>query len=92
MEMVVDIARDMMEAQGVSVWENSKGRLFVIDDRCKECGFCIEFCPKNVLKQSEKINKKGYHLPVLYDPEGCIMCDICTNICPDFAIYREKKR
>jgi Ferredoxin len=92
MEMMRYIAGDIMEAQNVSVWENIRGRLFVIDDRCKGCGFCIEFCPKGVLKQSEKINKKGYHPPVLHDPEGCMMCDICTDICPDFAIYRERTK
>ena len=70
------------------VWENSKGHLYVIGERCKGCGFCINLCPKSVLRQDEGMNRKGYHPPELFNPEGCIMCDICTEICPDFAIYR----
>ena len=70
--------------------ERPRGKVYVINDRCKGCGFCIEFCPEEVLKESEDYNVKGYHPPVLEeDPPGkmCINCGFCTLVCPDFAIY-----
>ncbi len=34
-------------------------------DCCKECGYCIKFCPKGVLSKGTKVNKKGYYPPVV---------------------------
>jgi len=69
------------------------GNIFIIKDRCKECGFCIEFCPEGVLQKSEKFNSKGYHPPELVETETkkCIACGFCSMICPDFAIFVEKE-
>lgn len=70
-----------------------KGTVYVIKDRCKECGFCLEYCPVHILEYSRDFNKKGYHYPIVTDEEGCINCKGCENRCPEFAIYsitREK--
>ena len=32
------------------------GEIIVIDDRCKGCGFCVEYCPNDVLELSECVN------------------------------------
>ncbi len=67
-----------------------RGIVYIIKDRCKGCGFCIEFCPMQVLKRSEDFNERGYHYPVLEeDPprKVCIACGFCNLICPEFAIY-----
>jgi len=63
------------------------GKVRVIEGRCKGCGFCIEFCPLDVLAQSEDSNAKGYHPPVLVQPDRCVRCGLCEMICPEFAVY-----
>ncbi|MFO7881850.1 MAG: 4Fe-4S binding protein [Kosmotogaceae bacterium] len=63
-------------------------------ERCKGCGLCIEYCPKNVLSFSEKFNSKGYHPAHQHDMENCIGCGFCYMMCPDTAItvYKEKEK
>ena len=73
-------------------------RVSLIAERCKECGFCIEFCPQHVLYQSTEINSKGYHIVCIDDSDKCtgctisgcslycLGCDTCSMICPEFAI------
>jgi len=67
--------------------EVPRGILFIIEERCKGCGYCINFCPKNVLEVSEKFNKKGYHPPCAVRVHECVNCHYCEIICPEFAIY-----
>lgn len=59
----------------------------VIAERCKECGFCIEFCPKHILYKSTEINSRGYRPVGVNDSHKCTGCNICSMVCPDFAIY-----
>lgn len=70
----------------------SRGIVHVIEGRCKECQFCIEFCPKDVLRMSEKFNRKGYRIPeVVPGREGeCTACHHCEFICPEFSIFVEE--
>jgi 2-oxoglutarate ferredoxin oxidoreductase subunit delta len=69
------------------------GELHVIADRCKGCGYCIEFCPNDVLVLSKRFNVKGYHPPeALPGKEAeCVNCSLCQVICPEFAIYSTLK-
>ena len=67
-----------------------KGDIVLIKDRCKSCGFCIEFCPKKALEFSSENNAKGYCIPRVKDPAKCILCGFCSMYCPDFAIYQIK--
>ncbi len=69
----------------------SKGEVHLIEDDCKGCGYCIEFCPKKVLEESNKINARGVHPPRIAHEEDCIVCGFCTAVCPDFAIYVVEK-
>lgn len=68
-----------------------KAEIHIINDQCKGCGFCIQFCPKNVLEESEETNQKGIHPPKITDETKCVVCSFCTSICPDFAIFVVEK-
>ncbi|MFQ5844660.1 MAG: ferredoxin family protein [Planctomycetota bacterium] len=63
------------------------GVVHVIVDRCKGCGFCTEFCPRDVLAESTGYNRRGYHPPEVVKPDLCVECRLCELICPEFAIY-----
>lgn len=63
------------------------GQVHIIAERCKGCGFCIEFCPLDVLVLSDESNSKGYHPPQLVRPERCVRCGLCEILCPEFAVY-----
>ena len=64
-----------------------RGGVYIDWDRCKGCGFCVEFCPPKVLSLSEEYNAHGYHPPHLVNADDCTGCDLCGLYCPDFAIF-----
>jgi 2-oxoglutarate ferredoxin oxidoreductase subunit delta len=65
----------------------AKGAVKIVVERCKACGFCVEFCPTKVLALSSAFNSKGYHPPHVVAAEKCSGCDLCGMYCPDFAIF-----
>ncbi len=65
--------------------------LFLLNQRCKGCRYCVEYCPKKVLKIGEEFNEKGYRYVDVEDEAECISCKFCQDICPDFAIYLAPK-
>ncbi|MHA1926409.1 MAG: 4Fe-4S dicluster domain-containing protein [Candidatus Thorarchaeota archaeon] len=66
--------------------------LVILEEQCKQCGLCIEFCPKNVLCfDMSKYNRKGYHPVTACDIDACVNCEFCERICPDMAIFLAKK-
>ena len=65
------------------------GIIHIIEERCKGCGFCVEFCPRGVFVMSKRTNQKGYHPPEITDISQCTDCGLCALLCPDFAIYVE---
>ena len=65
------------------------GDVHVIAERCKECGYCIEYCPTQVLVYTKEMNTKGYHYPIVAEGKetSCVHCKYCDLICPELAIY-----
>lgn len=47
---------------------------------CKGCGICVAFCPKSALEL-----KKGK--VALKEQNDCILCGLCEQRCPDYAIF-----
>jgi len=68
------------------------GTVHVIERRCKECEFCITFCPEEVLETSDHYTARGYR-PARVKPGkagDCIACRFCEDVCPEYAIYVEE--
>ena len=55
------------------------GSVVINAERCKGCGFCVEFCPTKVLEM------RGF-VATVKNLEACIKCMQCELRCPDFAI------
>jgi 2-oxoglutarate ferredoxin oxidoreductase subunit delta len=73
----------------------AKGMVIIDEDRCKGCGLCVAFCPKEVLQLAEeRFNVKGYRPVEKVRPEACIGCATCAAVCPDvvFTVYRQKRQ
>jgi len=68
----------------------SKGRIEFDFEQCKGCQLCTTVCPVNILQMSDKLNKKGYKLPFITNPDLCTGCANCAIMCPDsvISVYR----
>ena len=67
--------------------KQKKGKIHIDNELCKGCGFCVEYCPADVLGVADEFNSKGYHPPYIKNSEKCIYCQLCESICPEFAIF-----
>lgn len=59
--------------------------------RCKGCGICLAFCPKNVFSYSKKRNTYGTPTPEAAREKDCIACRLCEKLCPDAAIQVDEE-
>lgn len=68
-----------------------RAKIKILEERCKGCGLCIEFCPKKVLFFSEKRNLQGYRVVNFKDLERCNACGICFLMCPEVVFVCEEE-
>ena len=67
-------------------------RVEINTEICKECEYCLQFCPKkDVLGKSPDLNKKGYYPAQVVNIASCTACGTCAVCCPEAAItvYRD---
>jgi len=62
------------------------GQVNIDKERCKGCGFCVDFCPRAVIRMSSELSSKGYNLAEVEDGDKCLACGFCEAVCPEFAI------
>lgn len=46
---------------------------------CYGCAVCAAGCPKGIIDIS--LNKKGFYEPSIAEPDKCIACGICLDVC-----------
>ncbi|MEE8343942.1 MAG: 4Fe-4S dicluster domain-containing protein [Woeseiaceae bacterium] len=87
--MTKSVANLRRQPMDLSLAQVPVGRVHVIAERCKQCDFCITYCPTDVLIYSEETNAKGYHYPMVAEGKesACVHCRFCDLICPELAIY-----
>jgi 2-oxoglutarate ferredoxin oxidoreductase subunit delta len=83
-EIAMKVWRTPLDLDEVTI---PHGEVVIIRERCKGCGFCVDYCPKEVLVMSEEFNRKGYHPPEVVKAGECVNCNLCEMICPDYAIF-----
>lgn len=66
-------------------------RVTFIENRCKGCELCKEFCPKKIIVMADRINIMGFHPATVEDMDKCTGCAICARMCPDLVIEVEKE-
>lgn len=66
-----------------------RGDVHIIIERCKECSYCIVYCPEDVLVYSKETNSRGYHYPMIAEGKdtACVLCKFCDLMCPELAIH-----
>ncbi len=70
----------------------SKGKIEILEDRCKGCELCVAFCPRGCIRISGRLNNTGYH-PAEPSGDKCTGCGICYLVCPEpgcITVYRDE--
>jgi formate hydrogenlyase subunit 6/NADH:ubiquinone oxidoreductase subunit I len=82
--LLIDIPEDKIKTITESLKKNNiivnkKGRVFIDDEKCIDCGACVSLCPTDALHLS---NEKRLE----FSYEKCIGCLLCLDSCPRYAI------
>lgn len=65
-------------------------KIYVNEEYCKGCEYCVALCPFKVLEMSKELGPRGYFPVQVVKLEACNVCRVCEMICPDFAIAVEE--
>ncbi|MGQ9732644.1 MAG: 4Fe-4S binding protein [Candidatus Zipacnadales bacterium] len=63
-----------------------KAFVIIHSERCKQCGWCVQYCPQGNLQVGEATNTRGYHPVEVVDQANCTGCGQCALVCPDVCI------
>jgi 2-oxoglutarate ferredoxin oxidoreductase subunit delta len=61
-------------------------KITIQKEKCKGCLLCISACPKKLISQDTRLNRRGVKPVVFKDGSGCLGCSFCAIICPDCCI------
>lgn len=63
------------------------------EERCKGCELCRAFCPRGIIKMSDRLNAMGFHPATVAEEDmaRCTGCATCARMCPDIVIEVEKE-
>lgn len=53
-------------------------------DKCVGCGYCVEYCPRDVLRMNEETR-----MPYMKYRDDCWYCDVCRFVCRTNALELE---
>lgn len=81
-----DIEKELSGDMAHAPKTDRKYNVRVYEEGCKECGYCIEVCPRQVFTVARYFNDKGYRPVRAEFADRCIGCRRCFFLCPDFSI------
>ena len=64
-----------------------KYQVVINSEQCDGCKICIEFCPKELLKESEQTNSRMLHYVEIINSDDCLGCKQCERLCPTTSIF-----
>ncbi|MGZ6224842.1 MAG: 4Fe-4S dicluster domain-containing protein [Syntrophales bacterium] len=73
-------ATRMYPVQVREPYENARGHVVFLDDKCTMCGVCALRCPSVAITTSKEKNELTFY------PLRCIVCEVCVQACPSDAI------
>jgi 2-oxoglutarate ferredoxin oxidoreductase subunit delta len=62
------------------------GKVSFREERCKGCALCVEACPKQIIRLSERFNAGWFNPAECTDEGACTACGFCARMCPDAVI------
>lgn len=63
-----------------------RGNIIIDRERCKGCYLCVRACPVKVLEADTAPNSTGTYPSKAVQPEKCIACGSCFEVCPDVCM------
>jgi len=78
--LLTGYATRMYPVQVREPFENARGHVVFLDDKCTMCGVCALRCPSVAITTDKGKNELTFY------PLRCIVCEVCVQACPSDAI------